>query len=66
MFLIKIFLVIDFFFLENEKHLSVVPLIHAFLGWLLYVPWPGIKPSTLAYVDDTLTNWATSPGLLMF
>ena len=48
---------------ETEKHPLVVPFMYAFLGWFLYVPWPGIKPATLAYGVITLTNWATWPGL---
>ena len=46
---------------EREKHQFVVPLIHAFTGGFLYVPCPGIKPTTLVYGDDALTNWATRP-----
>ena len=41
---------------EKEKHQFVVPLIHAFSGCSLYVPWPGIEPLALAYQDYTLTN----------
>ena len=47
---------------HTHTHWFVVPLIYAFMGWFLYVPWPGIEPATLAYWDDTLTNWATWPG----
>ena len=47
---------------QREKHRFVVPLIYAFIGWFLYVPWFGIEPTTLAYRDDALTNWATWPG----
>ena len=46
----------------REEHQFVVPLIYAFFGWFLYMPWPGIKPTTLAYRDDALTNGATRPG----
>ena len=28
----------------REKHWFAVPLIYAFSGWFLYVPWPGIEP----------------------
>ena len=43
---------------EKERdHRFVVPLIYAFIGWLLYVPWLGIEPATLVYSDNALTNW---------
>ena len=60
-----IFLFLNFYLLilrKREKHWFVVPLIYAFIGWLPYVPWPGIKPATLMYQDDALTNWAPWPG----
>ena len=47
---------------ETEKHWLVVPLIHASIGWFLYVPWLGIERATLAYRDVTLINWATGQG----
>ena len=37
----------------------VIPLIYAFIGWFLYVPWQRTELTTLAYWDVTLTNWAT-------
>ena len=49
---------------EREKRWFVYPCIYAFIGWFLYVPWLGIEPVTLACQDNTLTNWATWPGLL--
>ena len=39
----------------------VVPLIYAFIGWILYVPRPGMAPSTLVYREDALTERATGP-----
>ena len=30
------------------------------------VPGPEIEPVTLVYENDTLTNWATWPGLLTY
>ena len=33
----------------REKHWFVVPLIYAFIGLFLSVPWPGIEPTILAY-----------------
>ena len=48
----------------REKYWSLVPLVFAFIGWFLYVPWPGIEPSTLVYGYDTVTNGATCPGPL--
>ena len=51
---------------EGEKHRFVVPLTCAFIGCLVvlfYVPWAEIKPTTLAYWDNTLTNWAIWPVL---
>ena len=47
---------------EGRKHLCVVPLSDAFVGWFLYVPWLGIEPIVLAYRDNVLTNRATPPG----
>ena len=44
----------------------IVPLSYAFIGWFLNVPWPGIELATLVYPDDTLTTWATWPGLAIF
>ena len=46
----------------REKHQFVVPFIYALIGWFLNGLWPGIEPSTLAYRDGTLTNWATQAG----
>lgn len=46
---------------EREKHWFVVPLINAFID-CLYVPWRGIKPSSLVYWDDALTIRITWPG----
>ena len=64
---------------EQEKHWLVFPLICAFVGWFLSVPWPGIKPATLVYQVNALTklhtlvyqgdavnNWATQPGHLLW
>ena len=48
---------------ERERERFVVPFISAFIGWFLYVHWPGIEPATLAYGDNALINWATCPGL---
>ena len=45
----------------GEKHWLVIPLIHASIGWFLYVPWLGIELATLAYWDDALANWAAWP-----
>ena len=47
---------------ERKKHWFVVPLIYAFTGWYLHVPWPEMEPATLAYQNNTLTTWATQPG----
>ena len=43
------------FFWESgrEKHHFVVPLIYAFTGWFLYLPWLGINPATSVHWDDT-------------
>ena len=49
---------------ERQKHRFVIPLIYSFIGWFLCVPWPGVKPTTLAYQDDALTNWTAWTGLL--
>ena len=47
---------------ERERNIDLLcPLIYAFIDWFLYMPWPGIKPTTLAYWDDALTKWATWP-----
>ena len=34
---------------EEERVWFVVPLIHAFIGCFLYVPWPEMEPATAAY-----------------
>ena len=56
-------LFIDFRERERERKTSIaVPLIYAFIGCFLYVSWLGIEPATMAYGDNSLTNWATQPG----
>ena len=45
---------------EREKHQLAVPLIYAFIGWFLYVPWP----ATLGELDNAPSNQAIQPGLL--
>ena len=50
--------------LEREKNTNfVVPVVHAFTGWFLYVPWLGIEPTTLASQDNAPNSWATQAGL---
>ena len=34
------------------------------IGWFLYVPWSRIKPLTLAFWVNAITNWATWPELI--
>ena len=46
------------------RHQCIVLLIYEFIDWFLYVPWQRIKPATLAYWNDALTNWAIWPGPL--
>ena len=46
---------------KREKHWFVVPLIDAFIGWVLHVPWLRIEPATFWLWDDAPTNW---PGPL--
>ena len=48
---------------DRQRHQFVAPLIYALTGWFLYVSWPEVEPATLAYQDNTLTNWPTQPGL---
>ena len=48
---------------ERQKHLFVVPLIYAFIGWFLYVLWPGIQLTTFVHQKDTLTPGV--PNLLL-
>ena len=38
---------------ERQRHWFCCPLIYAFTGWFLYVPWPGMEPAILAYRDTT-------------
>ena len=45
-----------------EERPEYAPLIYAFSGWFLYVPWLGIKPATLTYQDDALTSWLPGQG----
>lgn len=50
---------------EGERKrvtLIVVTLIYEFIGWFLYVLWPGLKPANLVYLDKALTNWTTWQG----
>ena len=46
---------------EREKHQFGVPLLYAFTGCFLYVPWPEVKPEALAHLDYNLTS-CTQPG----
>ena len=41
---------------KRERDQSIVLLIHAFTDGFLYVLWPGIKSTTLLYLDYVLTN----------
>ena len=50
---------------DREKHWFVVPLIYAFVGWFLYVPWLEMELATLVYGDNVLSNWAARPELLI-
>ena len=57
------FLLIDFRERKRRgRHQFVVPLVYAFIGFFLYVPWLGIEPATLTYLDSTLTSWEMWPG----
>ena len=38
---------------ERKRQRLVAPLINAFIGLFSYVPWLGIKPTTLGYQYDT-------------
>ena len=46
---------------KGERERFVVLLLCSFISWLLYKTWLGIKPTTLAYRDDTVTTWAAQP-----
>ena len=46
-FMWNLFLNLLIDFREREKNWFVVLLIYAFIGWFVYVPWPGIKSATL-------------------
>ena len=50
--------------LYPKHQFFVVPLIYAFINW----PWLGIKPTTLAHQDNTLTKLATrrEPKTILF
>ena len=50
---------------EREKHQFVVSLTYASIGWFLYVPWPGMKPATLAHGNDALTHLSKQPQPLL-
>ena len=41
---------------ERERERLVVPLIYAFIGCFLYVPWLEIEATALVFQDDALTN----------
>ena len=61
-FVCIIFIFFNLYLLIWEKHWLAIPPIYAFIGWFLYVPWPGIESTTMAYQVDALTTWATRPG----
>ena len=43
---------------------TAVPFIYVFIVCCLYVPWLGIAPTALTYLDNVLTSWAAWPGLV--
>ena len=48
---------IDWFESERERdHSLSVSLTYTFIGWFLYVPWPGIEPATMVYWEDAPTE----------
>lgn len=54
---------------ERKKHRFVAPpLLYAFIGGFLHVPWQEIKSATLVYWDGTPANWTTqrSPSFLFY
>ena len=50
---------------EREKHQFAVPLIYAFIGWFLYVPWLDVEPTTSAYRVEAINGGATGQVLLI-
>ena len=57
------FLFIDWLILQRERkgerYQFVVPLTYA---CFLYVPWPGIEPTTVVYGNYAPTHWTNQPG----
>ena len=52
---------------ERERDIDFVfPLTVAFIGWLLFVALQGLKPTTLVYQHNALTNWAAWSGPDLF
>lgn len=47
---------------EGERNIDL--LLHLLMHRFFCVPWPGIRPSTLVYLGDALTDWAAWPGLI--
>ena len=56
------FLLIDFTERVRGEKERDAPLMYAFIGWLLYVPWLWSKPTILLYQDHVVTSWDTQPG----
>ena len=48
---------------EREREtLICCSFFNALIGCFFSVLWPGIKPATLVYGEDILTNWVTPSG----
>ena len=58
-----------FFFFFNllilERNIFLLHLFFAFIGWFLYVTWPGSKPSTSTSWEGALPNCAKWPRLFL-
>ena len=48
---------------EKDRHGDQFALVNPFIGWFLYVSWPGVEPTTFVYWDNAPTHWDTQLGL---
>ena len=55
-----------FFFRGGGRETSICCCTYALIGCFLYVLWLEMEPTTLVYKGDTLANWVTRLGFLIF
>lgn len=50
--------------MKRERNMVCCSTYLCIIGCFLYVPWPRIKPPTLVYQDDVLSNWDAQQGFI--